>query len=302
MSKRKKKSKKEKPKNVRLGIDPLSIFKEIEKESTLQNQRSPQQEELVDNKSVRTIPLKYIYPDPNQPRKEINAESDGIKELAESIKNHGFINFITVRKEDEKKYIIVAGERRYTAAKVAELAKIPVIISQNKKLVDYALIQMEENLQREDLNVLDELNGYNRLISEFELKQKDIVKLVNKNKSYISKMMSLNKLSEEIKSELENSDTIATKDILWDVASFNSEDQKFIWNKIRTRPIRSTLNIARKQLVERKENIIPKKKKSKYEPEIVWKALKKAASKDKDLLLEFISPKKIEQLLKKFGQ
>lgn len=280
-----------------MGIDPFApnnIIGEIAEEAGKTVNQN------IDGKEIATVALKYIFPDPNQPRKKIDPKSQGIKDLAESIKKHGFINFITVRKENSRKYIVVAGERRYTAAKEAGLKEIPVIVSLDKEPVDYALVQMEENLQREDLTPFDELEGYNRLIGEFGLKQKDIVQLVNKKKSYISKMMSLNKLSQKIKTDIDEWDLEVSRDILWDVAKISPEDQEFIWKKIRSKPIRSALTSATKQLEASKSK--EEKNKDELEPQVLWEALKKAVSKDKGILLKYISHKKAMQLLDEFGK
>ena len=285
-----------------MGIDPFAetnIIDEIAEEAKHEYSSA----QSIEGKEVTTIPIKYIFPDPNQPRKKIDPKSQGIIDLAESIKKHGFINFITVRKESNRKYIVVAGERRYTAAKEAGLKEIPVIVSLDKNPVDYALVQMEENLQREDLTAFDELEGYNRLVSEFGLKQKDIVSLVNKKKSYISKMMSLNKLSEKVKADIDDWNLEVSRDILWDVAKIPTENQEVIWKKIRSKPIRSELEKATKQLENAKsENSIKDNNlDNDLEPKVLWEALKKAVSKDKSVLLKYISRKKAEQLIDEFS-
>ena len=297
----KKKNTSSKTKKSRMGIDPFAgvgIIQEIEKEA----KSSSTAIQNIEGKEIATIPLKYISPDPNQPRKNIDPKSQGIKDLAESIKKHGFINFITVRKESARKYIIVAGERRYTAAKEAGLERIPVVVSFDKEPVDYALVQMEENLQREDLTPFDELEGYNRLITEFGLKQKDIVELVNKKKSYISKMMSLNKLSTKVKSDISEWDLDVSRDILWDIAKIPHTDQEFIWKKIRSKPVRSALEKATLQLEASKAKEGTKRNSDDLEPQALWEALKKAVSKDKSILLKYIPHKKATTLLKDFGK
>ena len=258
-------------------------------------------EQMIDNKSIRSVPISSVLPDPEQPRKNIDPESETIKELAASIKKHGFINFITVREGEKGQYIIVAGERRYTAAKVAGLEEIPVMVAaEGRDPVDYALIQMEENLQRQDLSPLEELEGYNRLIQDFGLKQRAIVGLIKKSESYLSKMLGLNALSRKIKDDIINWKMAVARDILWEVAGYSEEDQEYIWKRIREKPVRSVLNKVKDKLAAKKGKKKRKKDATGYEASEVWEALKQAVSKDKDRIFEFITPKKVEKLLEEF--
>lgn len=291
-----------KPKKSRLGSNPLDIFKEIKEEGEHRPEKAKLENSIAD-KSIKLVPLDTISPDPSQPRKHIDPQSDSIRELAESIKKYGFINFITVREDRPGKYIIVAGERRYTAAKVADLTEIPVVvISKDKAPVDYALIQIEENLQREDLTAFEELKGYNRLQNEFGLQQKEIVELVHKSKSYISKMISLNKLSTKINEDIAHCKMEVARDILWDLAGCSEEDQEFIWKRIRSKPVRSALESAQKHLLNlQKNNEKSGETSTDYDAEIIWEALKKAVSRDKNVLFQLLTPKKVERLMKDFG-
>jgi len=155
--------------------------------------------------NVRLLPIDAIVPDPNQPRK-IDPESEGILQLAKSIKEHGVMNPIhVVYLKDKNIYQIVNGERRYHASRKAELTEIPAIIMGEKEIKDEgdkAIKQLVDNLQREDLTPFEEADGYQQLIDKYNLQQKDISKKIGKAKNTISETMSLNKLTKEIKDEV----------------------------------------------------------------------------------------------------
>ena len=140
------------------------------------------------------VDIDKVEPDKNQPRKNFN--EDALNELSDSIKNHGIVEPIIV--QDKKTYYkIVAGERRWRAAKIAGLKKIPVIV---RDLTDQeaAEISIIENIQREDLNDIEEARGYKRLIDEFNYKQDEIAEKVSKNRTTVANKIRLLKLDERV--------------------------------------------------------------------------------------------------------
>lgn len=143
---------------------------------------------------VVELPIEQVRPNPNQPRKEFNESK--LKELADSIREHGIIQPIVVRKVDDH-YEIVAGERRWRASQHLKLDKIASIIKDvdNNKLAELALI---ENIQREDLNPIDEAAAYRRLMTEFEITQDELAKKVGKSRSLIANMVRLLNLSPKL--------------------------------------------------------------------------------------------------------
>lgn len=140
------------------------------------------------------IPIDEIVPNPYQPRKSLDEES--LNELAESIRQHGILQPIVVRKV-EKGYEIIAGERRYKAAMKAGLGKVPAIIKEatDEELMEYALI---ENLQREDLNPIEAAYALKRLMDTFQLTQEEIADKIGKRRSTIANLLRLLKLPEDI--------------------------------------------------------------------------------------------------------
>ena len=152
-----------------------------------------------EEKAAETIvKISKIEPNREQPRKIFDEES--LQELANSIKQFGLISPILV--QDRKEYYeIIAGERRWRAAKIAGLKEIPVIIRDytDREIAEIALI---ENVQREDLNPIEEAMGYKRLIEEFDLKQEEVAECVSKSRSAITNSMRLLKLPEEVQQYL----------------------------------------------------------------------------------------------------
>lgn len=148
--------------------------------------------------AVQYINIHDIMPNANQPRKTFSEEK--IEELSKSIKEHGIIQPIVVRKKG-KSYEIVAGERRWRAARKAELAKVPCLI---RELSDEQnmLIAIIENMQREDLNPIEEAEGLNQMIVTFGMTQEQISKSVGKSRPYIANSLRLLKLPEYIKEEM----------------------------------------------------------------------------------------------------
>jgi len=140
---------------------------------------------------VREIDIKKIIPDPDQHRKTFHEET--INELAESIKIHGIIQPLIVRKEGNI-YKIVAGERRFRASQVAGIDKLPVIVRDDISDRDAAEIALIENLQREDLNPVDEAMGYEKLISDFGITQEEAADRVGKSRSAVTNSLRLLKL------------------------------------------------------------------------------------------------------------
>lgn len=148
---------------------------------------------------LEMIPLSMIKPNLYQPRKSFSKQS--LEELAQSIREVGVIQPITVRKTGANGYELVAGERRLRAAKIAGLETIPAIIISGDER-DSAIMAMIENLQREDLHYLEEAKGYIALIKDHGLTQEELAKMIGKSQSTIANKIRLLRLSDEIKNAL----------------------------------------------------------------------------------------------------
>lgn len=155
-------------------------------------------EKIVEKPVEMKMKITEVEPNREQPRK--NFDEDALLELAESIKQFGVLQPLLVQKRDDY-YEIIAGERRWRAAKLAGLKEVPVIIKDfsDQEVVEIALI---ENIQREDLNAIEEAMAYKRLMEEFHLKQDEIAERVSKSRTAVTNAMRLLKLDERVQDML----------------------------------------------------------------------------------------------------
>ncbi len=157
-------------------------------------------ENTVETGGAVTIRLSEIEPNRNQPRKEFDEAS--LSELADSIAEHGLLQPILVRPLPDGGYQIVAGERRWRASRMAGLSEIPAVIRELSER-DAAQLALVENLQREDLNPLEEAKGFDTLISAFGLTQEDAAKRVGISRSALANTLRLLSLDEYCRGLLE---------------------------------------------------------------------------------------------------
>ncbi len=152
-----------------------------------------------EKQGVTALPVEYMQPGKYQPRKDMNSER--LQELAESIKAQGIVQPILVRELGYNRYEIVAGERRWRAAQLIGLADVPVIV---KEIDDRAAIAVAliENIQREDLNPLEEAEALRRLLKEFELTHQQIADAVGRSRTAVTNLLRLNELDEDVKQML----------------------------------------------------------------------------------------------------
>ena len=145
--------------------------------------------------SISEIPLAHIYANPDQPRHDF--DPDALEELAQSIKEHGVISPITLRKDSNNSYMIIAGERRYRASKMAGLVEIPALVKtiDDNNAMEIALI---ENVQRENLNPIEEANAYKNLMECCDYELPDVARLIGKSSSYIRNMLRLTSLPDSV--------------------------------------------------------------------------------------------------------
>lgn len=157
-------------------------------------------EEVAKEDQIRKISINKIYPNKNQPRKIFNNES--LVELSESIKRHGLIQpIVVIEKEDG--FMIISGERRWRASRLIKLNEIPCIIRQHdeRQLMEIALI---ENIQREDLNVIEEAKAYKYFIDTYNITQEELSEAIGKSRPYISNILRLLNLDEKIIEMIKN--------------------------------------------------------------------------------------------------
>ena len=152
-------------------------------------------EETPDKSAYQLLPIYKVEPNPDQPRQDFDEEE--LEALADSIRIHGVIQPLTVRETASGYYQIIAGERRWRAARMADLSEIPAVIieADDKKVMELALI---ENLQRQDLNPVEEAMGYQVLMEEYGLTQEDAAKRVGKSRPAVANALRLLSLSPQV--------------------------------------------------------------------------------------------------------
>ena len=166
--------------------------------STPVTTKTSTKKEEVPKEIKNVLKITEIAPNKEQPRKKF--DEDALIELSESIKQFGLLQPILVQKQKDY-YEIVAGERRWRAAKIAGLKEVPVIIKEFTP-VELAEISLIENIQREDLNPIEEAQAYKRLLEEFHLKQDEIAERVSKSRTAVTNVMRLLKLDERVQQML----------------------------------------------------------------------------------------------------
>lgn len=173
------------------GLDSLIADKVSTKPAAKETGKKPTSEHAAD---AVMMDIAKVEPNREQPRKKF--DEDALLELAESIKQFGVLQPLLVQERDDY-YEIIAGERRWRAAKMAGVKKVPVII---KKLTEQEIMEISliENIQREDLNPIEEALAYKRLLSEFHLKQDEVAERVSKSRTAVTNAMRLLKLNDKV--------------------------------------------------------------------------------------------------------
>ena len=158
-------------------------------------------EEPVSKSPFQLLPIHKVEPNPGQPRQDFDPEE--LQSLADSIALHGVVQPLTVRELSGGYYQIIAGERRWRAARIAELKEVPAVIieADDKKVMELALI---ENLQRQDLNPVEEALGYRSLMEDYGMTQEDAAKRVGKSRPAVTNALRLLSLSDEVLEKVRN--------------------------------------------------------------------------------------------------
>ena len=170
-----------------------------------------------ENGTFVNVEIDIILPDPNQPRKFFDEQS--LLELSESLKQKGVLQPVIIRKDEAGKIWLVAGERRFRAAKIAGLSVIPAIMTTGNP----AEIALIENLQRENLKPIEEAEALNRMIQELNYTQQQLTQVIGKSKSTISETLSLVRLPEVIKEEYRRTDI--PRRLLLEIAKQNTAEE-----------------------------------------------------------------------------
>ena len=248
-----------------------------------------------------SLPISQVEPGLKQPRKRFDEES--LQDLADSIRIHGIIQPLTDRRLSSGYYQIIAGERRWRAAKLAGLSEIPAVIieADDRKVMELGLI---ENLQREDLNPIEEANGYKVLMSEYGLTQEEEAQRVGKSRPAVANALRLLNLPEDIQQMLENGEITAghARTLL----SFKTEEgMRLGAKKAKEGASVRELEALAKRLNEEKEGPVKAPRKNQYYEEAqlavgeyLNRKVKVAGSKKKGTLqIEFYGEEDLQNLL-----
>ena len=260
-------------------------------------------EATEEESGVIELRINEIEPNSGQPRKYFNDEK--LVQLSESIRQHGIIQPIIVKK-DNNRYTIIAGERRWRAAKLAGLTKVPVLIKEftNRQVMEVALI---ENLQREDLNPIEEADAFQNLMNEFEMTQEQIAETIGKSRPAIANSLRLLALSEDVKKYIVSGDLTSgharTLVIIQDPQVQLTAAEYIIANKL---SVRETENYIKKLFQNKSE-----KKKNEDSPDfkevedklknILGTKVKLQANNNKGkITIEYFSNDELDRLLEFF--
>ena len=212
--------------------------------------------------SISEVELSQIFANPNQPRR--NFDEEALEELAESIREHGVISPITLRKNEDGTYMIIAGERRFRASKMAGLNTIPAYIrtAKDEQVMEWALI---ENIQRDDLDAIEIALAYQRLMDEYELTQEKMAERVGKKRATVANYLRLLKLPAEIQMGIQQK-KIDMGHARALAGSKSAEQQLEIYKRI----LAEGLSVRKvEQLVSNEAEVKPKAEKATPKPETI---------------------------------
>lgn len=210
------------------GLDSLIPNKSVKPAEQSKDNKSVEKEEQKVSKSGEImVKINEVEPNREQPRKDF--DEDALMELADSIKQFGILQPLIVQKK-KNYYEIIAGERRWRAAKMAGIKEVPIIIKNytDQEIVEISLI---ENIQRENLNPIEEAAAFKRLLEEFNLKQDEVAERVSKSRTAVTNSMRLLKLSERVQQMIVD-DMISTGHARALLAIDDEEQQYMLANKI----------------------------------------------------------------------
>lgn len=237
------------------GLDSLIPDKKVNPASSEQTVDKNKKEETENKAGEVMVKINQVEPNREQPRKDF--DEDALMELADSIKQFGILQPLLVQKKKDY-YEIIAGERRWRAAKLAGVKEVPIIVKNytDQEIVEISLI---ENIQRENLNPIEEAMAFKRLLEEFNLKQDEVAERVSKSRTAVTNSMRLLKLGERVQQMIVD-DMISTGHARALLAIDDEEQQYILANKIfdEKLSVRETEKLVKALKNPKKENKKPK--------------------------------------------
>ena len=257
---------------------------------------------VADGNSVQEVEIANVVPNPHQPRVEFNEEK--LQELSDSIKIHGIIQPLIVTKNQKGEYELIAGERRLQASKLAGLSKVPVIVREASEQNKFELAIIE-NVQRHDLNLIEEATSYRKLADEFGLSQEEIALKIGKSRSAVANRIRLLTLPIEIQKAL-NSGKITEGHAKLLLAIPNPEKQRAFYEMI----LKDKLTVRQTENLTNEISVRTHQRKLAVDPEIKNREdeissllgtkvkIKKSGSGGR-IVIEYYSPEELEGILGK---
>ncbi|MEA2089038.1 MAG: ParB/RepB/Spo0J family partition protein [Patescibacteria group bacterium] len=249
------------------------------------------------------VDINLIDANPYQPRENFNKES--LSELSNSIKKYGILQPLLVNKPEQGRYELIAGERRLRASKKAGLKEVPVII---KGVDNYNKLQIAllENIQRSDLNALEEAKAYEKLVKEFNMTHDHISKQVNKSRSFITNSLRLLNLPKEIQKAIVAGKINSSQSR--SLVSLPKEEQKKLFKKIVSEGLtaRDVEDKSRKILVKSHSRIVKKDpiiadKENQIQQALGTKVCIKKKNKQGQIIIDFYSLEELDAIVKKIS-
>ena len=287
------------------GLDSL-IPASAAKKQTVNHSPEKRQKEEEKKEGEFFVKISKVEPNREQPRKSF--DEDALQELAESIKQFGILQPLIVKKKDDY-YEIVAGERRWRAAKIAGLKEVPVILKEfnEQEIVEISLI---ENIQRENLNPIEEAVAFKRLMEDFSLKQDEIAERVSKSRTAVTNSMRLLKLDKRVQ-QMVVDEMISTGHARALLSLENDElqytvAQKIFDEKLSVREteklVKSILNPKKqKKILEEGEDLVYRNLEEKIKSIVGTKVLIQRKGKNKGKIeIEYYSMEELERLIELF--
>ena len=210
--------------------------------------------ETPEGSGLRLLRVKLIRPNPHQPRTEF--DQGALEELSASIVEHGLIQPLIVSQEGDEDFILIAGERRWRASQLAGLEKVPVVVKQDVTALEMLELALIENIQREDLNAIEEGLAYKQLMDEFSMTQADVAKRVGKGRPTVANTVRLLELDSRVQQAIVDGEVSGGHARA--LHSLPHEQQVAIMNSI----VKNGLNVRQVEEIVRKlrERAVPRKK------------------------------------------
>lgn len=297
--------KKKSTKENRLGRGLSALFQQDQQENlkdSLVNEK-----ETSNDHAIRYIAVSDLYPADSQARKYFDKEK--LKELAQSLKNYGVIEPIIVERKDDK-WVIIAGERRFRAAKLANLEKIPALVRSQINEEKRTEVMLAENLQRENLTAIEEANAFDEIMKKRSLTQQNLSEIVGKSRSYIANTLRLLKLPQWIQKKI--SEGFISPSVARSLVVMSEEEQKETMEKIMVSGLnarevekraqisssKKRLSLGKQQSLKRDLELLEFEKffREQLKTKVILSPIKKGVGK---LTLEYYSYEDLSELLDK---